>query len=88
LVQPTDGYEWVKAIPKTNGRTIFEALVRHDQGDNATTTISQANQVIDNLKYTNQYVCSWEVCSAQLKIIRSTWKPWHHYPDGRHPVTH
>ena len=42
LVQPTDGFEWVKAISKTNGRAIYQALVRHYQGDNAATTISQA----------------------------------------------
>jgi hypothetical protein len=67
LVQPTDGYEWIKTIPKTNGRAIFQALTRHYQGDNAATTISQAYQTIENLKYTYQYVFSWEVFSTQVK---------------------
>jgi hypothetical protein len=66
LVQPTDGYEWVKAIPNTNRRAIFEALFRRDQGGNAVTAFSQAYQAIDNLKYTNQYVFSWEVFSTQF----------------------
>jgi hypothetical protein len=67
LVQPTDGYEWIKAIPKTNGRATFQALVRHYQGDNSATTIAQTYQAIENLKYTNQYVFSWEVFSTQFK---------------------
>jgi hypothetical protein len=67
LVQPTDGFEWVKGISKTNRRVIYQALVRHYQGDNTATTISQAYQLIENLKYTNQYVFSWEVFSTQFK---------------------
>jgi hypothetical protein len=67
LVQPTDGFEWVKGISKTNRRAIYQALVRHYQGDNAATTISQAYQAIENLKYTNQYVFSWEVFLTQFK---------------------
>jgi hypothetical protein len=67
LVQPTDRFERIKAISKTNGRAIYQALVRHYQGDNAATTISQAYQAIENLKFTNQYVFSWEVFLTQFK---------------------
>jgi hypothetical protein len=67
LVQPTDGYEWVKSEPKTDGRAIFQALVQHYQGDNAATTISQAYQTIETLRFTNQYVFLWEVFSTRIK---------------------
>ena len=68
LVQPTDGYEWVKQIPPNDGKRVFEALVNHYEGEGfAHRTIEQANATIDNLTYTNENMMSWESFSTKLK---------------------
>jgi hypothetical protein len=80
LVQPTDGYKWIKAIPKTNGRTIFEESDPQDQrayhlwsfGPTWPRRQRDNNDFAGESgdrqpKYTNQFVLSWEVFSTQLK---------------------
>lgn len=67
LVQPTDGYEWIRNLPKSNGRAIYSALTAHYEGEHAATIITQANQTIQNLAYTNQQTFSWEIFSTRIK---------------------
>ena len=67
LIQPTDGYNWVRSIDASDGKAIFRALVNHYEGEGfAHVTIERAQATISALEYKNETVLSWESFSTRM----------------------
>lgn len=68
LVQPTDGYQWVREVSPFDGRGIVQALVNHYEGEgHSQRIVESARHTVSNLIYQNESVFSWETFSTRLK---------------------
>lgn len=66
VIQPTDAYEWIRQIPKTDGQRIHKSLVDHYEGEFKTQTIQNAYAVIDRVQYSNGAIFTWESFSNKV----------------------
>ena len=68
LVQPTDGYQWVRDVSPFDGRGIVQALVNHYEGEgHSQRIVESARHTVSNLVYQNESVFSWETFSTRIK---------------------
>lgn len=68
LVQPTDGFQWIRDIPTSDGKAIVQELVDHYEGEgHSQRNVESARYTVETLVYQNESVFSWETFSTRIK---------------------